>query len=108
VIFVGALTEQNREDAEILVRMLYYCSEPRLPSQIKSCCDIDSVQFNKFAQHCISRGLLGKFLSTYGEFSYVVTDHGRRTLGTAQEVLAALGIKISVPDARTHANPATP
>ncbi len=87
---------QNREDAEILVRMLYYCSEPRLASQIKSYCGIDSVQFNKFAEHCVNRGLLRKFVDEDGLFSYVVTDHGGKTLVTAQEVMKALQIKVDV------------
>ncbi len=95
---MSILAVEKREDAEIIVRMLYYCSEPRLLSQIKSYCEIDSVQFNKFAEHCMNRGLLKKFLSRDGEFSYVVTDKGRRTLTTAQEVLTALEIQVGIPD----------
>jgi hypothetical protein len=69
-----------------------------LVSQIKSYCEIDNLQFNKFADHCIKRGLLRKFVSNDGLFSYVVTDRGRETLVTAQDVMKALGIKIEVPD----------
>ncbi len=61
-----------------------------LPSQIKSYCEIDSVQFKKFAENCINRGLLRKSLAEYKEFSYVVTNHGKKTLTTAQEILAKL------------------
>ncbi len=105
---MSILSVQKREDADILVRMLYYCSEPRLPSQIKSYCEIDSIQFNKFAEHCTNRGLLRKYLSEDGEFSYVVTSHGRNTLATAQEVLVALGLKIGVPDAKASSSLTTP
>jgi hypothetical protein len=97
---VSVQAAQNREDAEVLVRMLYYCSEPRLASQIKSYCEIDSIQFNKFADHCINRGLLRKFVSDEGLFSYVVTDHGRRTLVTAQEVMKALQIRVEMPQTK--------
>jgi hypothetical protein len=76
--------------------MLYYCSQPRLVSQIKSYCEIDNIQFNKFVDHCMSRGLLRKFASNDGLFSYVVTDHGMETLVTAQEVMRALEIKTSI------------
>ena len=86
----------KREDADIIVRMLYYCSEPRIESQIKSYAEIDSVQFDKFSNHCIRKGLLRKFISRdrtdEGEIYYVVTDVGRRTLVTAQEIMKALGL----------------
>ncbi|MDH2901626.1 MAG: hypothetical protein PXY39_11715 [archaeon] len=95
---MSILDTQNKEDTEILVRMLYYCSEPRLASQIKSYCEIDGIQFNKFTDHCITRGLLRKFFSQDGLFSYVVTDHGKETLATAQEVMKALEIKVAIPE----------
>lgn len=86
----------KREDADIIVRMLYYCSEPRIESQIKSYAEIDSIQFDGFANHCIRRGLLRKFISRdradAGEIYYVVTDEGRKTLVTAQEIMKALGL----------------
>ncbi len=89
---LAVLTLEKREDAEILVRMLYYCSEPRLPSQIKSYCEIDGAQFKKYAEHCIKQGLLRKVPSDYQEFSYAVTDYGKNTLASAEQVLSALGI----------------
>ncbi len=86
----------KREDADIIVRMLYYCSDPRIESQIKSYVEIDSIQFDRFANHCIRRGLLRKYISRDrsddGEIYYVVTDEGRKTLVTAQEIMKALGL----------------
>jgi hypothetical protein len=96
---VSIVATQNTEDIEVIVRMLYYCTEPRLASQIKSYCEIDSIQFNKFAGHCMSRGLLRKFVSNDGQFSYVVTDRGKETLTTAQHVMKALQIETVIPDA---------
>ena len=95
---MSILATQNKEDVEVLVRMLYYCSEPRLASQIRSYCEIDGIRFNKFTDHCIDRGLLRKFFSQEGLFSYVVTDHGKDTLATAQEVMKALEIKGAIPE----------
>ena len=86
----------NREDSEVIVRMLYYCSEPRIDSQIKSYCEINQLQFDKFAQHCMRKGLLKMFLNTDGEFCYVVTDAGKRTLVTAQEIMKALAIDVNL------------
>lgn len=98
---LSSQTVVRREDADVIVRMLYYCSEPRIESQIKSYCEIDSVQFDKFANHCIRRGLLRKFLSSKegeeGVFDYVVTDEGRKTLVTAQQIMKALGLSTPEP-----------
>jgi hypothetical protein len=100
---VSILASQKRE-VENIVRMLYFCSEPRLDSQIKSYCEIDSVQFNKFAEQCISRGLLRKFVSDDGLFGYVLTKRGTEALIGAQEVMKALGIKQEIPDNTTFEN----
>jgi ethanolamine ammonia-lyase small subunit len=73
--------------------MLYFCTEPRLPSQIMSYCDIDGVQFKRFFDHCVKRNLLKVVVSDLGLFALVVTERGRKTLTTAEEIIKALGIK---------------
>lgn len=42
--------------------------------------------------------LLRKFLATDGsdDFSYVVTDQGRKTLETAQDIMNALGMSVNL------------
>jgi predicted transcriptional regulator len=93
---MSSQTIVKREDADVIVRMLYYCSEPKIESQIKSYCEIDSVQFEKFANHCFRHALLRKYISRdaadEGELYYVVTDEGRKTLATAQQIMKALGL----------------
>lgn len=52
-------TTFERSDADIVVRMLWYCLDgPKLSSQIVSYCNIDRIQLLRFLQHCIVRGLL--------------------------------------------------
>ena len=72
--------------------MLYYCTEPRLPSQIMSFCDVDRDQFRKMAEHCIKKNLLKVVNAEMGMLGYVLTPRGRETLTTAQQIMKELGV----------------
>ncbi|MGI0080770.1 MAG: winged helix-turn-helix domain-containing protein [Nitrososphaerales archaeon] len=85
-------TEEKRSDSDTIVRMLYYCTEPRSQAQIMSYCGIDGVRFKKFFQHCVKRGLLKMEIDDEAE-EYVVTPHGGEVLATATEIIGALGIE---------------
>ncbi len=84
---------RSLSDADIVIRMLYYCEEPRLPAQIMSYCWIDRSQFLRFSDHCIRRKLLKPISMEDDLLGLVITEHGRETLATAQEIMEALGIK---------------
>ena len=81
-------------DSDIIARMLYYCEEPRLPSQIMSYCKIDRGLFTKFSGHCLKRGLLAvRPASEHTDlFALVTTAHGRKVLSTADSILSHLGL----------------
>lgn len=84
---------EERSDSDVIIRMLYYCTEPRTLSQIMSYCGIDGVQFSKYLKHCMKRGLLKMEVDEEGSPEYVVTQHGGEVLGTAAEIMGALGIE---------------
>jgi len=84
-------------DSDIIIRMLWYCEEPKLPSQIMYYCKIDGVQYRRFTGHCIKRGLLRAVSSEMGLFSMVTTDRGREVLETADKIMAALGLEPDEP-----------
>lgn len=83
---------KEMSDGDVIIRMLYYCEEPRLPSQIMSYCKIDGVKFRRFSGHCIRRGLLKIVSSELGLFALVTTQRGREVLSTADSIMAELGM----------------
>jgi len=85
----------ERSETDIIIRMLYYCTEPRLPSQIMSFCDIDRDQFTRMSEHCIKKNLLKVVNAEMGMFGYVLTPRGRETLATAQLIMKELGVEDS-------------
>lgn len=79
-------------DADVVVRMLYFCEEPRLRSQIMSHCRIDALRFKRFSEHCIKRGILKLASIDYGLEAFVITDRGKGVLATTREIIGILGI----------------
>jgi hypothetical protein len=90
VLFV----EEERElsDADVIIRMLYFCTEPRYPAQVMSYCWIDRARFLKLSDHCIRRKLLKPIAMDVGLIGLVITEHGKETLATAKEIMRELGI----------------
>lgn len=86
---------EERSDSDVIIRMLYYCTEPRALPQIMSYCTIDGVQFKKYLEHCMKRNLLKMEVDGDGSTEYVVTQHGAEVLGTAAEIMGALGMENS-------------
>jgi hypothetical protein len=84
-------------DSDIVIRMLWYCEEARLPSQIMSYCHIDGIQYRRFTGHCIKRGLLRAISSDMGLFAMVTTDRGREVLETADKIMSTLGLEPDEP-----------
>jgi hypothetical protein len=86
--------EEERElsDADVIVRMLYFCTEPRYPAQVMSYCWIDRSRFLKLSDHCIRRKLLKPIEMDVGLLGLVITEHGKETLSTAKEIMKELGI----------------
>lgn len=87
----------DMSDSDVIVRMLWYCEEPKLPSQIMNYCRIDGVKYRRFTGHCIRRGLLRAVSSEMGLFSMVTTDRGREVLETADKIMFALGLEKEEP-----------
>ncbi|HKW04530.1 MAG TPA: winged helix-turn-helix domain-containing protein [Nitrososphaerales archaeon] len=83
----------ERSDSDTIIRMLYYCTEPRTLPQIMSYCGIDASRFKKFMQHCMKRDLLKMVVDEEASMEYVVTKHGAEVLATAAEIMGALGIE---------------
>ena len=83
---------EQRSDSDVIIRMLYYCTEPRGQPQIMSYCEIDGAQFKKYVQHCMKKDLLKLEVDDEGSLEYVVTEHGAEVLGTAAEIMGVLGI----------------
>jgi hypothetical protein len=79
-------------DSDIIIRMLYFCEEEKLPAQIMNYCKIDGIKFRKFSGHCIKRGLLRVIASEQGLFALQITRRGREVLDTADSIMQALGI----------------
>ena len=79
-------------DSDIIVRMLYFCEEPKLPAQIMNYCRIDGIKFRKFTGHCIRRGLMRAIASEMGLFAMETTDRGRHVLETVDSIMAGLGL----------------
>lgn len=85
----------EQADADILIRMLYFCSEePKTESQIMLYCNIDRLKLARFARHCIARRLLKIAPSDDGLFPLVATERGIEVLSTAQDIMQGLGIKL--------------
>jgi len=84
-------------DSDIVIRMLWYCEEQKLPAQIMNYCKIDGVKYKRFTGHCIRRGLLKAVSSEMGLFSMVTTDRGREVLETADKILSSLGLEPDEP-----------
>jgi predicted transcriptional regulator len=84
-------------DSDIIVRMLYFCEEAKLPSQIMNYCRIDGIKFRKFTGHCIKRGLLRAIASEMGLFAMQTTDRGRQVLETVDSIMAGLGLEQDEP-----------
>lgn len=88
----------ERADADVLIRMLYYCSEePKLDTQIMSHCQIDRSQLVRFSGHCIRRRLLKFSPSEEGLLCFVATEHGKEVLSKAHDIMDGLGIKLEHP-----------
>jgi hypothetical protein len=79
-------------DSDIVIRMLWFCEERRLPSQVMNYCHIDGVQFRRFSGHCIKRGLLRTVSSEQGLFAMLTTARGREVLETADHIMSTLGL----------------
>ena len=87
----------EESDAELLIRMLYYCSdEPKVTSQIISYCSIDRKQILRFLTHCSARGLLKVAPYNDGLLYLSTTEHGKEVLATTQNVMRGLGIELKV------------
>ncbi len=84
---------EQKSDSDVIIRMLYYCTEPRHQTQIMSYCEIDAAQFKKYVQHCMKRNLVKIEVDEEGSDEYVVTEHGAEVLGTAAEIMGVLGIE---------------
>jgi len=84
-------------DSDIIIRMLWYCEEPKLPSQIMNYCHIDGTKYRQFTGHCIRRGMLRAISSEMGLFAMLTTDRGREVLETADKILSALGLEPDEP-----------
>ena len=87
------MTSEERSDSDTIVRMLYYCAEPRSAAQVMSYCSIDRVRFEKYLKHCRKRDLLKMEIDDEGSQEYVVTQHGGEVLATATQIMAELGIE---------------
>jgi hypothetical protein len=75
----------EQADADVIIRMLYFCSDgPRAVPQIMTYCKIDGIQFNKFCDHCIKRGLVKVAPFQDSVLSIVATEHGKEVLAKAQ------------------------
>jgi hypothetical protein len=79
-------------DSDIIIRMLYFCEEPKLPAQIMNYLKIDGVKFRKFSGHCVKRGLLKVIASEQGLLEMQITQRGRVVLATADSIMMELGI----------------
>jgi hypothetical protein len=84
-------------DSDIIIRMLWFCEEPKLPSQIMNYCHIDGIQFRRFTGHSIKRGLLKAVASELGLFAMETTNRGREVLETADKIMSALGLEPDEP-----------
>ena len=84
-------------DSDVIIRMLWYCEEAKLPAQIMSYCHIDGIRYRQFTGHCIKRGLMKAISSEMGLFSMVTTDRGREVLETADKIMSALGLEPDEP-----------
>jgi len=84
-------------DSDTIIRMLWYCEEPKLPAQIMNYCHIDGLKYRRFTGHCIQRGLLRAISSEMGLFSMVTTDRGQEVLETADKIMSALGLVADEP-----------
>jgi len=84
-------------DSDIIIRMLWFCEEAKLPAQIMNYCHIDGVQFRRFTDHCIKRGLLRAVSSELGLFAMETTNRGREVLETADKIMFALGLEADEP-----------
>jgi hypothetical protein len=84
-------------DSDIIIRMLWYCEEPKLPAQITNYCKIDGVKYKRFTGHCIRRGLMRAISSEMGLFSMMTTDRGREVLETADKIMSSLGLEPDEP-----------
>ncbi len=84
-------------DSDIIIRMLWYCEEPKLPAQIMNYCGIDGIKYRRFTGHCMKRGLLRAISSEMGLFAMVTTDRGREVLETADKIMSALGLEPDEP-----------
>ena len=79
-------------DSDIIIRMLYFCEVPKLPSQIMTHCELDYAKFRKFSGHCMKRDLLRAVASEQGLFALQITERGREVLETADAITTELGI----------------
>ncbi len=79
-------------DSDLIIRMLYFCEERKLPSQIMNYCKIDGIKFRRFTGHCIRRGLMKAIAAEMGLFSMETTDRGRQVLETVDSIMAGLGL----------------
>jgi predicted transcriptional regulator len=83
---------ESMSDSDIIIRMLYFCEVPKLPSQIMNYCMIDGVRFKRFSAHCIKRGLLKIVANEDGLFALQITERGREVLSSADSIMEELGI----------------
>lgn len=79
-------------ETNIILRMLYFCEEPKGTSQIMSYCGIDRSHAKKYSQHCIGRGTLKMSHADYGLEVMVTTERGKEVLATAENIVRELGI----------------
>jgi predicted transcriptional regulator len=79
-------------DPDLLVRMLYFCDQPRTRSQIMSYCSMDGVKLKRFTDHCISKNLLKEIYTGSNGVMYTLTQHGKETLFTAIDLMRELQI----------------
>lgn len=79
-------------DSDLLVRMLYFCDQPRTKSQIMSYCSMDGIKLKRFADHCISKKLLREMHTNPYEVTFILTQQGRETLSTAIDLMRELQI----------------
>ena len=84
-------------DSDIIIRMLWFCEEAKLPAQIMNYCNIDGIQFRRFTGHCIKRGLLRAVATEEGLFAMETTGRGREVLETADKIMSALGLEPDEP-----------
>ena len=79
-------------DSVVIIRILYYCTVPRTPSEIMFYCGMDRSQLTRITQHCIRKNLVKLVSRDTGLMAFVLTEHGNEVLSATEDITKILNL----------------